>query len=234
MLSRRLFLALTGGALASPAAVWGDSSVPAMLDHILLGCSDLDRGIAFVEQHTGVRAAFGGVHPGRGTRNALLSLGEKHYLEIIALDPAQPGATDIYGLQKLTEPRVVTWAVRTEDIASAAQRAIAGGFAIDGLRDGSRARPDGVLLRWKSFGLKNMEGSLLPFFIEWDAKTTHPSVDAPSGCTLQKFVALTTHPTGLQESFRKLGIAVQVDLGKREQLIAQISGSAGKEFLLTS
>lgn len=234
MLSRRLFLALTGGALAAPVPAWGEPSVPAVLDHILLGCSDLDKGIAFVQERTGVRAAFGGVHPGRGTRNALLSLGKKHYLEIIAPDPAQPGTTDAYGLQKLIEPRVVTWAVHTEDIASAAKRAVARGFAIDGPRDGARARPDGVLLRWKSFGLKNMEGSLLPFFIEWDVKTTHPSVDAPSGCTLQKFVAQTTHPSGLQESFRKLEISVQVELGKREQLVAQISGSAGKELLLTS
>lgn len=234
MLSRRLFLALTGGALAAPVAAWGERSVPAVLDHILLGCSDLDKGIAFVEQHTGVRAAFGGVHPGRGTRNALLSLGEKHYLEIIAPDPAQHGAEDIYGLQKLNEPRVVTWAVHTDDIESAARRAVAAGFAIDGPTAGSRARPDGVLLRWKALRLKNMKGSLLPFFIEWDAKTTHPSVDAPFGCTLQRFLARTTHPSGLQESFRKLGISVQVELGKREQLVAQISGSAGKELLVTS
>ena len=195
-----------------------------MLDHILLGCSDLDRGIDFVEKDTGVRAAFGGVHPGRGTRNALLSLGQRHYLEIIAPDPQQSGAPDHYGLQKLTEPRLVTWAVHTEDIASAARKAVAAGFEIDGPNDGSRARPDGVLLRWKSFGLKNIDGSPLPFFIEWDRSTIHPSVDAPSGCALSRFVVQTTHRTGLLESFRRLGVDVEIEHAQREQLLAQVWG----------
>jgi hypothetical protein len=239
-ISRRSFVSAGTIAFAASAVSPGSlfsaekEGAPAMLDHILLGCSDLDLGIAFVEKHTGVRAAFGGVHPGRGTRNALLSLGEKHYLEIIAPDPQQTGAPDHYGLQKLTEPRLVTWAVHTDDIVSTAHRAVAAGFAIDGPNDGSRARPDGVLLRWKSFSLKNMEGSPLPFFIEWDRATVHPSADAPSGCTLLRFAVQTTHRIGLLESFRRLGVEVRVEHAQREQLFAQVSGPKSSLMQITS
>jgi hypothetical protein len=241
MLSRRTFLALTGGSLAAPYISWGAVLAPVMLDHILLGCSDLDRGMAFVEKHTGIPAAFGGVHPGRGTRNALLSLGEpthmelnpRRYLEIIAPDPQQSGAPDHYGLLKLTEPRLVGWAAHPGDLNQFAARLRSADIPFDGPHPGSRKRADGRLLQWITLNLKDDLGGLLPFFIEWSADTSHPSVDAPRGCHLARFELLAPEPETLRSAVAAMGLGVEIVKSQKAQLRATIS-CAGTKLVLTS
>ncbi len=233
MISRRFFLAATAGFALAPKFVAASDEVPAMLDHILLGCADLNRGIDFVEKHTGVRAAFGGVHPGRGTQNALLSLGEKHYLEIIALDPKQSFVPDHYGLAKLTEPRLVTWAAHPGDLTQFAARLTAASIAFDGPNPGSRKRPDNRLLQWKTLNLKDDLGGLLPFFIEWSSDTTHPSSDAPAGCCVTRFEITTPDAQQLSKTTQVLGLDVTVASASKPQLLTTIAGPKG-ELALTS
>ena len=204
-----------------------EEEMPAILDHILLGCSDLDRGIAFVEEHTGVRAALGGVHPGRGTRNALLALGEKHYLEIIAPDPQQSAAPDHYSLQKLAQPRLVGWAAHPGDLNQFAARLRNAKLAFDGPVPGSRKRPDGRLLQWKTLNLKDDRDGLLPFFIEWSADTPHPSADAPSGCKIVGFELATPDPEKLEKTAALLGLDVKIMKGAKAQLRATLVGPNG-------
>jgi Glyoxalase-like domain len=231
---RRIFLALVGCALACPKFLFGEADPPTVLDHILLGCNDLDRGIAFVEEHTGVLAAFGGVHPGRGTRNALLSLGEKHYLEIIAPDPQQVGAPDTRNLQNLAEPRLVGWAAHPGDISQLATRLRNADITFEGPTPGSRKRPDGRLLQWKTLDLKNAANGVLPFFIEWGAGTIHPSADAPSGCKIERFAISSPSETELQRLCTTLHLDVLVEHGEKPQLLARISGLDGRVMQLTS
>jgi Glyoxalase-like domain len=230
MISRRTFFALAGLALLARAGseLWAGEPVPTDLDHILLGVSDLDAGIAWVEQRAGVRAAVGGVHPGRGTRNALLSLGARRYLEIIAPDPKQPGKGMYEMLSAMTEPRLFNWAVHTGDIAAAATRAVNAGFAIEGPRDGSRARPDGKTLHWKSFNLKDDRGGLLPFFIEWSRESVHPSEDAPKGCTLKRFFVESPAQDETGKACKSLGIDVPVEKGAKARLQAVIASPKGE------
>src|SRR5881275_1363390 len=142
-ISRRTFLAISAGVALAPSFSWGAEQVPSLLDHILLGCSDLERGIAFVEEHSSFRAAFGGVHPGRGSRNALLSLGERRYLEIIAPDPQQPRSSDVRQLYKIDSPRLIEWAAHVDDIEAVVQRLTAAGIAFEPVRAGARQRPSG-------------------------------------------------------------------------------------------
>lgn len=226
-LSRRRFLSATGAALAALPVLRAAEDVPPMLDHILLGIDDLDRGIAFMEERTGVRAAFGGVHPGRGTQNALLRLGTRRYLEIIAPDPKQTSLAAYPELRTMREPRLLTWAVHTDDIAAVAQKLADAGFAADGPEGGSRARPDGKILHWKALRLKDDRGGLLPFFIEWSRDSVHPSVDAPSGCQLVQFTAASSNPEELRDVVARLGVELEVEQAAKPQLRARIAGARG-------
>ena len=59
----------------------------AALDHLVLAAITLADGIEFVADTTGVVPQPGGKHVAMGTHNALLRLGPRVYLEIIAIDP---------------------------------------------------------------------------------------------------------------------------------------------------
>jgi hypothetical protein len=148
------------------------------IDHLVVGSADLDRGIAWVRERIGVEPVFGGVHDGRGTRNALLGLGDQ-YLEVLALDPAQPPGDSAFSalVASMTEPALVTVCVRA-----------------DRLDDGvvmSRERPDGVRLEW---ALRFTDTPL--FFIDW-RDSPHPSVGLPDGGRITSCRISTPDPASL-------------------------------------
>jgi catechol 2,3-dioxygenase-like lactoylglutathione lyase family enzyme len=225
-ISRRSILALAG-ALALRGRAAGAPSVPEPFDHMLLGSSDLDKGIEFVERHLGVRAAFGGVHPGRGSRNALLSLGERRYLEIIAPDPQQPRSSDVRQLYKIDSPRLIGWAAHVDDIDAVVQRLSAAGIAFEPVRPGARQRPSGQTLRWKALSLKDDAGGLLPFFIEWSKDAVHPASDSPKGCRIDRFSLATPNPDELRGRMAKLNLDVEVENAPKPVLRAKVTGSKG-------
>jgi hypothetical protein len=180
------------------------------VDHVGIGAPDLEKGSAFVEQRTGVKAQFGGVHPGRGTQNALLSLGNGTYVEVIAPVPGQKLSDDTAGLAKLTAPKPMFFAVRSKDLDATVRALKSNGFATSEIRPGSRQKPDGTVLKWRTVGLADETLDSAPFFIEWDAASAHPSTTSPSGCTLTKLEAEDPHPEKLTKLFAVLGLDVPV------------------------
>lgn len=146
------------------------------LDHVILRIPNLQAGIDEFARRTGVTPKFGGRHPGRGTENALVSLGGGHYLEILAdVDgKAQPGA-------RLTP---WGWAVHTKALPAVIARVRAAGFQLEGPTPGSRRTPDSTLLQWRTANPAGPGLELAPFVIEWADGTLHPSTTSPVGCTL--------------------------------------------------
>lgn len=203
-------------------------SLEQSVDHLLLGVPNLEEGIAWVEEKTGVRAVFGGKHPGIGTHNALLSLGAKQYLEIIAPDPTQTTLAPHFAFVQLAaEPRLLTWAAATTDIEVVAAKARLAGFALNGPNAGSRTRPDGRTLSWKTLFLHHSLGLRIPFFIEWDAESLHPSEDSPSGCSLRAFEMESPQPTELRVMLKQLGIDANVSDGTEPVMKAVLDTPKG-------
>ncbi|MEU4657957.1 VOC family protein [Streptomyces sp. NPDC023723] len=154
---------------------------PALLDHLVLATPDLAATVADFTRRTGVAPAPGGVHLGRGTRNFLVSLGGTGYLEIIGPDPEQsaPRGPRPFGVDGISEPAIVTWAVRPPDLDAAVAAARLRGYDPGPVRPMSRRRPDGTLLSWR---LTDGDGAhpsgLVPFLIDW-GDTAHPSAGLP-------------------------------------------------------
>lgn len=197
--------------------------VPAMagdlsrIDHVILGINDLPRGIAEFERATGVRAVFGGSHPGRGTQNALISLGGNHYLEILAPNPDDPASKKLTELQALAALTPVGWAVRAGDLDALQKSLRSHGVPTGEIRPGARNRPDGSRLAWRTLNFES-PSPLLPFFIEWDRNSAHPSATSPEGCRLAGFALEDPAPETVQEPLRAAGVEVAVRQGERARI----------------
>src|SRR5262245_12783795 len=204
-------------------------SVKEAADHLIFGASDLERAIGWFETATGVKPVIGGVHPGRGTRNALVSLGGGTYLEILAPDPAQEDVSLKYDLRSLTSPQLVHWVAVAKDVNLVAEKARSAGLNPVGPRDGSRARPDGRMLKWSSLDVVNNERvTLIPFFIKWDPDSPHPSQDSPTGCQLQSIEMECPNPASVISTLETFGIKAEVKRAKEARLRATLKTPDGK------
>ena len=98
----------------------------AVLDHLVVAAATLEQGEDYFEARLGVRPLRGGKHVAMGTHNSLLKLGEKTYLEVIAIDPegvaprrARWFGLDAAALRTEAQPRLIHWVARTDDIFAA-------------------------------------------------------------------------------------------------------------------
>lgn len=205
------------------------------LDHLVFAVPDLAAGIEAAAERFGVRPTRGGQHVGFGTANALLALGPTCYLEIIGpdLDQPPPERPRPFGLDTLTTPRLVTFAVKERNLEERVAAAQTAGFDPGEIVAMSRAKPDGSLLQWRltmpamrSRGEMAGDG-LVPFMIDWgEAPPVAQSV--AQGCELVALRAEHPQPEAIQQMLDALGVPLEVALGSVPTLIATLETPNGR------
>lgn len=203
------------------------------IDHLVWYCADLQEGVRRIAERLGCEPAYGGVHPGEGTRNSLISLGDSTYIEILAPDPDQaPGSMDPE-LRALVGAGLYHWAIGVTDLERVRDRAIASDLQTSDLVRGGRTLPDGSWLGWRLLGIGNHAfGSLVPFFIDW-MESEHPASRAPRGGRLDAIQATSPAPERLRAVYEAIDLDVPVTPGPVAGLRATVSGGAGTLELRT-
>lgn len=149
---------------------------------MVLAVDDLHRGTARLLAATGLHAVAGGAHARLGTANALVPLADGIYLELVAVTDTALAAGSAWGRTVLAAAgpalRPLLWCLRSADLDASVQR-----LALPEARAWTRARPDGVQLRWRLAGLDAaLAEPALPFLIGWDVPPPlHPSAGSSPG-----------------------------------------------------
>ena len=149
------------------------------IDHIAVAAHTLAQGVEYVRACLGIEMPYGGAHPRMGTHNHLVRLGPAVFLEVIAVDPAAPAPArprwfglDDPALQAelAAAPRLLTWVVRTGDIAGALLACSRPLGAIQPMTRGE--------LRWLITFPDDgtmVDGGAMPALIHWHGPGEHPA-----------------------------------------------------------
>ena len=207
------------------------------LDHIAIAAPTLAAGAARLQQVLGVAPQPGGEHTHMGTHNLLLKLGEKTYLEIIAINPAAapPGRARWFELDRLESgqaPRLATWIARTNDIQGALAASTAPLGKIEPMSRGS--------LNWRMTvpedGSLPLQG-IVPTLIQWP-DDTHPAKSLPeSGCSLVRLECFHPQADAVKRMLESIGFEGDVTVSalppaERPYLVAHIDTPTGRRRLI--
>jgi Glyoxalase-like domain len=196
-----------------------------VLDHLVYATPDLEATCRDFEIRLGVCASAGGQHPGRGTHNALISIGPEAYLEIIGPDPLQPETRPVwFDIDQLAAPKLITWAVRIDDL-EAFVKEISPNANVGAVRSGSRKTPEGTILSWQLTEPQLVQGvGLMPFLIEWNSRQ-HPAGSAITGPRLVQLRIEHPEPGLIRKQLSSLRLEVAIEEASSPALVAIFEGA---------
>ena len=194
------------------------------IDHIILVINDLENGISQFTELTGVAPVFGGVHPNSFTQNAIASLDNQSYIEILAPRSDLDSIPNwIMEFENLTP---IGWAVTAKNIDFTRSKLSNFNYAISDPNSGSRDTPWGDKLAWTTFGLLDNNSFVFPFFINWEENVVHPSENAPKGCRLNE-LQLFSNDNSLVELNTMLNLGLSIIKSSEDKIVLRITTPQG-------
>lgn len=199
---------------------------------MLIAVADLAAAGREIEARHGLASIEGGRHLAWGTANRIVPLDDA-YLELIAVVDAAKAAESAIGRWVASSvsstARPLGWAVRTSQLDAIVRR-------LDlPIHSGSRARPDGVQLRWRTAGIDQAAAEpSLPFFIEWESGTQlpgHSAIRHPAGAATIGRLVLDANPGRLAGWLGDHNLPIVVREGKPAVAAIYISTDAGEIVL---
>jgi hypothetical protein len=158
--------------------------------------------------------------------NALVSLGNGQYLEILSPAPRPDGTPS--RLPSSTRFRTAGWAIHTSDLNELVTQLRGRDQKASDPRPASRRHPDGTVLAWSATNVSGDDLQLAPFFIRWDDGAAHPSATAPAGCRLRALVLTEPAPDQLAALLRLVGVEVTVRAGAPRNLALTLACPRGE------
>jgi hypothetical protein len=201
------------------------------IDHIVFAVEHLETAVTEIEKKIGVKALVGGHHKNFGTKNALIKLNDRMYLEILAADDTNPDVLPPrwMGIDALTKNRITRWAITSTNLERDSALLNRFNASMAQVSEGSRQLFDGSLLRWKLIlPLALPEVELIPFSIDWGGSDNHPTDNLPNmGCQLLELYGTHPQPTIFNNIFEQLGVNLRIEEDEHIQLKAVLKGPEG-------
>lgn len=190
-----------------------DVEPPTVVDHVLLPVADLDEGAQRLRDRFGLESIAGGRHPNVGTANRIVPLGSQ-YLELIAIIDPEEAAASLLGRRVARALKdgttFVAWALRTQDLDALRRKFQTAGWDLPPMIEGSRNRPDGQALSWRTQYLDSSPVPIaIPFVIEWRIPNglhpgQSPAVHRGGVTTLRRVVVGARDPDRVREKLQML------------------------------